>query len=465
MYKNNYNQTKSIIYSVTIIVSGLVLLIGLFVGLFFVLPTHHASAKNIKELKKEISGFNAKIKTLEADISKYEAELNVIGSDKKTLNKAIKELEISRRKLLTNIKITKNQIYSTTLQIEKLGKDIKDKGNKIENNTEAVASAIRNINEIESQSMVEMILGQGNLDELWNQIETLQRFQIVVRVDLKKLKKLKGELEDTRISSERKKELLTNYNVQLSGQKYVLEGSLSKKNILLNKTVKKESGYQSLLNRRKKAREQFENEMPQLESKLRIAIDPNSIPPYGSGILRWPFGKDKLQRCKTYKKTLGNINCITQYFGNTPFATRNPQIYSGRGHNGIDFRSSVGTKVEAALSGTVVETGNTDLQKGCYSYGRWVLLKHNNGLSTLYAHLSYVSVKAGQKVQTGDVIAFSGGAPGSFGSGFSTGPHLHFTVYASQGVKVKQFTRSRNCKNVRVPIAPLKAYLNPLSYL
>ena len=222
---------------------------------------------------------------------------------------------------------------------------------------------------------------------------------------------------------------------------------------------------QALLNKRKVAREQFENEMLELESKLRIAIDPNSIPPFVKGILLWPFDKNKLQRCKTYNKSLGNINCITQYFGNTPFATKNPQIYNGRGHNGIDFRSSVGTKIKVALSGTVVETGNTDLQKGCYSYGKWILVKHNNGLSTLYAHLSQISVKSGQKVTTGDVIAFSGGAPGSFGSGFSTGPHLHLTVYASQGVKVKQFTKSRGCKNVRIPIASLNAYLNPLSYL
>lgn len=457
MYKNNSNQIKKIIYVITIIVSSFVLFLGLMIPYVF--------AQNVDNLKKEISDFNAKIATLEVEIAKYEAELNVIGSDKRTLQNAIKELNISRKKLLTNIKITKNQIYSTTLQIQRIKKDIINKRDKIADDTEVVASTIRSINEIESQSMVEIILGQNNLDEFWNQLETMQRFQVVIRDELKKLKQLKSELENTKTSSEKKKSQLTNFNTQLSGQKSVLDGNLSGKNVLLNKTVKKESSYQALLNKRKVAREQFENEMLELESKLRIAIDPNSIPPFGAGILRWPFSNNKLQRCKTYKNSLGNINCITQYFGNTPFATKNPQIYNGGGHNGIDFRSSVGTKVKVALSGTIVETGNTDLQKGCYSYGKWILVKHNNGLSTLYAHLSQISVKAGQKVITGDVIAFSGGAPGSFGSGFSTGPHLHLTVYASQGVKVRQFTKSRNCKNVRVPIAPLKAYLNPLSYL
>lgn len=458
MLKENSNQIKLLLHLTALLVGGL-LLSSLFSFTPFFTPVF---AQSVDELKKEISDFNAKIAALEAEIAEYEAELNVIGSDKQTLQKAIKELDISRRKLLTNIKITQNQIYSTTLQIQELGEEIVTKGDRIVNNTEAVSSAIRAINEIESKSMIEMVLGYDSLDELWNQLETLQRFQLVVREELKKLKQLKKELEDTKISSEKKKTQLTNYNTALAGQKIVLEGDLSEKNVVLNKTVKKESEYQKLLNEKIAARELFENEMLELESQLRIIIDPNSIPPIGSGILRWPFSNNQMEGCKAYGKSLGNINCITQYFGNTPFSTKNPQVYSGRGHNGVDFRSSVGTKIQTALSGTVVETGNTDSQKGCYSYGKWVLVKHNNGLSTLYAHLSYISVREGKTVSTGDVIGFSGN------TGYSTGPHLHFTVFASQGVKVVRLgdvKKITNCGNVRIPVAPLDAYLNPLSYL
>ncbi len=458
MHKNNSSQTKTLIYSIAGIVSCLVLL----TSLFFVFTISQVEAASVDELKKEISDFNAKIAALEVEIAQYESELNVIGSNKKTLENAINELAVSKRKLLTNIKITQNQIYSTTLQIQELGEEIVTKGDRIYNDTQAVALAIRRINEIESQSMIEIMLGYDNLDEFWNKLETLQKFQVVVRDELKVLKQLKSDLEDTKKTSEKKKGQLTNYNVQLSGQKNVLEGNLSKKNVLLNQTVEKESEYQDLLSERVVAREQFENEMLELESQLRIAVDPGSIPPFGSGILRWPFTNTQMQGCTAYKKYLGNINCITQYFGNTPFATQNPQVYNGGGHNGTDFRSSIGTKVQSALSGTIVETGNTDLQKGCYSYGKWILVKHKNGLSTLYAHLSYISVKAGQEVSTGDVIGFSGN------TGYSTGPHLHFTVYASQGVKVVRLgdvKKITNCGDVRIPIAPLDAYLNPLSYL
>ena len=152
---------------------------------------------------------------------------------------------------------------------------------------------------------------------------------------------------------------------------------------------------------------------------------------------------------------------VTQYFGNTEFAKSG--AYSGKGHNGVDFRAAIGTPVKAALSGTVEGTGNTDAVRGCYSYGKWVLVKHSNGLTSLYAHLSEISASRGEEVRTGEIIGYSGN------TGYSTGPHLHFTVYASNGVRVMKLGESTGkktpCANAEIPVSPLGAYLNPMDYL
>ncbi|MEK7614182.1 MAG: M23 family metallopeptidase, partial [Patescibacteria group bacterium] len=108
------------------------------------------------------------------------------------------------------------------------------------------------------------------------------------------------------------------------------------------------------------------------------------------------------------------------------------------------------------------DTGNTDNQ--CYgvSYGKWVLVRHTNGLSTLYAHLSLIKVSPGEAVQKGDILGYSGN------TGYSTGPHLHFAVFASQAVHVSGPTeyKSRICGTyLKIPVAPKSGYLNPLSYL
>ena len=83
-------------------------------------------------------------------------------------------------------------------------------------------------------------------------------------------------------------------------------------------------------------------------------------------------------------------------------------------HNGHDWAVNTGTKVRAAAEGVV------ELAYFSESYGYNILINHNNGFKTRYAHLSEVKVSKGEKVEQSQVIALSGS------TGFSTGPHLHF---------------------------------------
>ena len=92
-------------------------------------------------------------------------------------------------------------------------------------------------------------------------------------------------------------------------------------------------------------------------------------------------------------------------------------------HNGHDWAVNTGTKVRAAAEGVV------ELAYFSESYGYNILINHNNGFKTRYAHLSEVKVSKGEKVEQSQVIALSGS------TGFSTGPHLHFEVHVN-GVPV-----------------------------
>jgi murein DD-endopeptidase MepM/ murein hydrolase activator NlpD len=86
-------------------------------------------------------------------------------------------------------------------------------------------------------------------------------------------------------------------------------------------------------------------------------------------------------------------------------------------HTGIDFRANTGTTVMAALDGVVsVVTEN-------WLYGKYIIIAHDNGYKTLYGHLSSFSVKQGDRVARGKKIGEAGN------TGYSTGSHLHFTVY------------------------------------
>ncbi len=96
------------------------------------------------------------------------------------------------------------------------------------------------------------------------------------------------------------------------------------------------------------------------------------------------------------------------------------------GNNGIDIGAPVGTTVKAAAGGTVIIASGVGGYNG--GYGNYIVISHPNGTQTLYAHLSKVSVSSGATVKQGQVIGATGGRPGSFGAGKSTGAHLHFEV-------------------------------------
>lgn len=88
-----------------------------------------------------------------------------------------------------------------------------------------------------------------------------------------------------------------------------------------------------------------------------------------------------------------------------------------RFHKGVDFGAPTGTSVRAVLDGYVKDIGSGGL------LGRVVILKHANGLETVYGHNSRIMVKRGQRVNQGDVISRVGR------TGRATGPHLHFEVW------------------------------------
>ena len=90
---------------------------------------------------------------------------------------------------------------------------------------------------------------------------------------------------------------------------------------------------------------------------------------------------------------------------------------NGKPNDGIDIAMPAGTSVKAAEGGTVIYAGN-----GLAEFGNTVLIRHDNGLVTVYGHADKINVQRNQKVSKGDVIALSGA------SGKTKTPKLHFEV-------------------------------------
>ncbi|NPA36587.1 MAG: M23 family metallopeptidase [Chlorobi bacterium] len=94
-----------------------------------------------------------------------------------------------------------------------------------------------------------------------------------------------------------------------------------------------------------------------------------------------------------------------------------PILHRYRMHEGIDFIAPTGTSVFASADGVVRSVRRSD------SFGKVIEIDHGYGIVTLYAHLSKIKVKRGQKVVRGEIIGLTGN------TGLSLGPHLHYEVH------------------------------------
>ncbi|WP_252243272.1 MULTISPECIES: M23 family metallopeptidase [unclassified Clostridium] len=103
----------------------------------------------------------------------------------------------------------------------------------------------------------------------------------------------------------------------------------------------------------------------------------------------------------------------------------------GKTHNGIDIAGNTGDPVTAAFDGVIEDAGVVS------GYGNMIKIKHEDGLETLYGHLSSINVKKGKEIKKGDVI----GEVGS--TGRSTGPHLHFEL-RSKGTPINPESYIKN---------------------
>jgi murein DD-endopeptidase MepM/ murein hydrolase activator NlpD len=394
-------------------------------------------AQTAADIQAKINTHNEQIRTLQAQILEYEKQVGALGKQKETLQSEIDILTLSQKRLGAEISVTNTKIDSASLELSQLGIAIGDKEETIVNDQAAIAKALRDMAQGETRSIVTEVLSSGTFADAWQRAADVSQFSRALSEHIEELRVVREELTTNREAVASTKAKLEALQKQLSLQKKSVDVSKTAQQRLLTTTKNQESTYQKLLTEKRAEESAFEAALFNLASELEYILDPSKIPATGKGVLRSPLANPY----------------VTQQFGRTSSSVR---LYASGSHDGTDFRAPIGTPVFASLSGVVLEV-NQGAAPNC-QYGKWVLIRHNNGLATLYAHLSEISVAKNDIVVTGEVIGFSGN------TGYATGPHLHYGVYLADAVSFRQYT----CKtglSVTIPIAPLQAYLNPLAYL
>jgi murein DD-endopeptidase MepM/ murein hydrolase activator NlpD len=408
-----------------------------FLVSLLLLITPLAHAETASSIQNQIDTNTTQISQLKDEIAKLQAQLDATSKQKLTLQNAVTTLDLSIKKTTTQISLTNTQITQKDREILRLAGGIATTTVTIGTTQREIGDTLRGINELDEEPLAARLLTNDSLSDFFNEAVVFDTLRKGLRDRVSNLTDLKDTLTTNKNTAQNARAQLAALQAQLAQQKQSLSIARQSQSDLLAQTKNKESSYQALIAQKKAEEASFEAELIRLAKSLGTA-DVSSAASASHGIFNWPLDSVR----------------VTQYFGNTAFAQSG--AYSGSGHNGVDFGASIGTPVKAVLSGVVQET-NEGAVKNC-QYGKWVLVKHDNGLTSLYAHLSSIAVSKGQSVSTGSLLGYSGD------TGYATGPHLHLTVYVSSAVSFKTYTCNSG-KTAFIPIAPLNAYLNPMSYL
>ena len=341
-------------------------------------------------------GLNSRLNDAKSKLQQEQKNMNQYKNQQAALQNEIATLD-------TKINNYEHAIADLSMQIVEKEASIAQKEQEIEYaqaqcdvQTESFKTRARVSYENGISNYLLVLLGSASFSEFISNMETIAA---IVKYDnsvLGSLKENKAYIETLKSEIELEKQALIDTKNQQQTWMQECETLRGQKQSEYNEATENLENAQQAVN----AQQQQVNQLQQ-QANARTQSTTTSTPKantvYKGGTLAWPTPS-----CYT----------ITSYFG-----MREHPIYGDqRYHSGIDIGAAYGAKIVAAENGTVMTAARSS------SYGNMIVVQHDNGLTTLYAHLSQINVSVNQRVTRGQTIGLVGS------TGNSTGPHLHFEV-------------------------------------
>ena len=318
-----------------------------------------------------------------------ESKLKANQEKQEELDDKINNLNEKTEKIEEKIKSSNERIEKINKESEKLKKEIKQLEEDITSNQESLAERLKVINNNYTLGYLKVILSSNSISDFLNNIYIVQE---VVKQD----KQMLNDLENNKNEVKDKKE--------------ILDKNKEEEKVIKDELVKDKENLDKDKIELKKLKEELVKEEEELEKKLqKIAAQKTAA----------SSDSNNLVNSNSSSTVISNGSWPVPGYSrvSSPFGYRiHPVLGIKKLHTGIDIPAPTGTPTVAVSSGTVIYSGVQG------SYGNTVMIQHDNGLVSLYAHNSSLVVNVGDKVKKGQVVAKIGS------TGRSTGPHLHFEI-------------------------------------
>jgi len=357
-----------------------------------------------KEVQKEREDMKENLSDVEAEIADILIELKEINLEIERVMMKLEENESALKENESNIENTEDEINQLEEEIVELEDAIQSRLDILKDRASSYQKSGGNI------SYIEVLFGSKSFSEFISRITAVTKVAESDNALIEQIESDKEEIED-------KQKEVTSKLDELNEMRTELEEVQTAIKEQENEAKKKQTNlaeHEEKLIAKKEDLEIEDRNLASIENEIGNKITALSQPPppvtvstsqendgsagNSSGTqLGWP--------------TIGGY--ISSYMGQR----------WGRMHNGIDIARPSNKNILAAESGVIQSAGFNG------GLGNRVEIQHNNGLKTLYGHLSSIHVTPGQKVSKGEVIGIMGS------TGNSTGVHLHFEVYQNGSLK------------------------------
>lgn len=370
------------------------------------------------------------LEDLEKKEKKYRDILNLKQKEKEIISAQITKIETENEKVEATIKDNEQEITHLSAEIERMKNEVLQKERHIILQKKLLEKFLRErYQDFNKETAHFTFLNIGNTSTAMRKERLTQASQKIGEY-VKRIHTEQESLKEDQINLEKKAQRIQDAKYELEQRSNHLESSKNYKHVLAAEVAVDENKYQEKLSK-------------VLQEQLAIQQEINELSAGHTG----DFSLADLPSKKEadFDLPVDDPYVVTQGYGKTSFSSH----YKGGLHNGIDYVAQGNTSIRSVAKGKIKATGDM----GRYGYGKWVAVDHGNGLTTLYGHFSSVKVSKGEKIDKGDNLGKMGN------TGFSTGPHLHFSVFASETFEIVE---SSSVKNIFIPTG---ATVNPNIYL
>lgn len=334
-------------------------------------------------------------------LKQEQKELNQKLADTKDKKEKAQEYKQSLDSQISNVQqqisILNTQISALDVQINSKVSDISSTTEKIDQNYELLKKRLRTIYMTGETSSLDFLFDSDNVMDYMNRTELVQAIAKHDSQLIEELKSDRASIEDEKAEIEKAREQVAASRKDFEVQKKNLDALIAESKRVIASLANTES---DTLAKQKELAAKYAKVDKEIEEWYKKyhqqQQEQGNDHQFVGGTFLWPMPG------YASKSNLGDG------FG------------AGRGHTGIDINGAniYGKTVVAANSGTVAFATNVNTAV----YGKYLIIDHGGGISTLYGHCSNVMVTAGTKITKGQSIAQVGS------SGVATGPHLHFSV-------------------------------------